>query len=73
MTHRLTDNAADELDALRAENAALKEALRTIANAAPACSAESEAIWSDRMWNTKCRDLQRIAFTALHKVEKGKP
>lgn len=58
---------------LEAENALLKDALRRIADHLPACSPESESAWSNRVWNGKFRDLQRIAMTALDQTKKEQP
>lgn len=64
-----TKTEAALLAALQAENAALKDALRTIAGHLPACSPESETAWSNRVWAGHFRDLQRIAMTTLDRLK----
>lgn len=49
--------------------AKLADALRWIADHAPSFSEDAETLWSNRMWASAARDLQRIARAALKGVE----
>ncbi|WP_333828283.1 hypothetical protein [Pararhodobacter sp.] len=53
---------------LTREHAAMREALREIADAAPTCGEESQTTWSNRVWADKFRDLQRIARARLKEL-----
>ena len=49
------------------EMADYRDALIAIRDHLPACSADSETVWSDRVWNGQFRDLQRRAREVLRK------
>jgi hypothetical protein len=44
-----------------------RDTMRQIANHTPTCSTESEEAWSQRLWASLFRDLQRMARDSLRR------